>query len=53
MSVITETTNHEFGGKGDSRIAPTGGKSKEESLLSVAADTTLNESGVGLFVNAW
>ena len=26
MSVLTDTTNHENGGMGDSRIAPTGGR---------------------------
>ena len=36
MSVVTDTTNHENGGKGDSRIAPTGGWPgvfSEESLM--------------------
>ena len=58
MSVVTDTTNHENGIKGDSRIAPTGdwpgvifrgmtgvGVLRLEYLMRVVTLTTWNEYG--------
>ena len=43
MSVFTDITNHENGGKGGSRTAPTGGYFQRNLSCSLAACTTSNE----------
>ena len=47
MSVVTDTTNHENGSRGDWT-----GLFSEESLMSVATDTTKHEKDDGLSIAA-
>ena len=50
MSAVTDTTNHENGGRGDSRIAPTGGWPgvfSEESFMQPCGCTPWDENVCG------